>query len=227
MAKTDLILKKAELFERFAVYGNRKNFLKAIAQTSEYYEEFANMEKAFRQNSVIAKNIINKVYPDLSAADFETPEQALNMIEKTVAMHGDKFSNEDMSALVSARNNISNFMAQKSRYQQTFSQQFGDVKEAPVSKPEELPVAKKPSQSVTALINFYAAQVQAGMAKSDAKLLDMYVSKLENAVEKAMLSKSISSEKYNQLLDLIRQAKNKEGDLAAIELDKIRGNPYV
>jgi len=219
MAKTDLILKKAKLFERLAAYGRRQDFLKALAQTPEYYKDFSQMESAFRQNASMAKNVINKIYPSLVDEDFATPKQALNMIEKTLAMHADKFSNSDKSTLATARSNISNFIAQKDQYQQLFNQQVDE--KSPTYKPEDFPVAKKPTQSVAALVNFYAAQVQAGMAKSNANLLDMYVPKLENALQKAMLSREISSEKYNQLLDLIRAAKNKEGDLASEELDRM------
>lgn len=88
--------------------------------------------------------------------------------------------------------------------------------------PERITSKPSASQSANSLVNFYAAQVQAGIAKSDANLLDRYVPKLENAVQKAMLSKAITSDKYNQLMDLVRQAKRKEGDLAGAELDRMQ-----
>lgn len=39
MKKVDLILKKAELFERLSVYGDRKSFLAALAQDNASYED--------------------------------------------------------------------------------------------------------------------------------------------------------------------------------------------
>ena len=75
MKKAEVILKKAALFERLALYGNKKEFLKALAQhPAEWRQDFDKL-------LAYAKRAIRQITPDLESKHPNDAHMAVLLIQ--------------------------------------------------------------------------------------------------------------------------------------------------
>jgi peptidoglycan hydrolase-like protein with peptidoglycan-binding domain len=97
MVDTKAILKKAELFEKLALYGDRKSFLQALAQSQdEYGYELNPMEPGFAGELPSSRIVGNK---PLSYPEQESKEKHSTKVYKSIA-HGSPINPQLQKALI-------------------------------------------------------------------------------------------------------------------------------
>jgi len=179
MKKAELILKKAALFERLALNGDKRDFLKAIAQTTanDFNDNFQQLIRATKQALAMVPRELQSSQEAMYASvllqgepDMDKVKTAIDSLTKIVPWMK---SNPTGNSLVQRYNTVRASWTLPEGTPTATDQLVG----APASKANS-------AQSIDSLFNFYYAKLQEAKKSSDSATAQSYVSKMEKVVNK-------------------------------------------
>lgn len=148
MKKAEVILKKAALFERLALYGNRKEFLKALAQDPTQWSA------QFKQLLNYAKETIRQMDPALKSSNPNDAKMATLLIENANNI-------DDIGKAIPYMKKVIPWMQGPNNFEKVYAQVKGnwtlpevpEVKETPVTMPaghatKPIPTTKPQRESI-------------------------------------------------------------------------------
>jgi len=209
MSKVDIILKKADLFERFSISGKRLDFLKSLASEPINFpdNELASVlssvvnvcsiiVKKFRddKNVIDVINELEKQYNDLqsnSVTNLISEEEAnkksldlnskLSSIRESLNQLSSRGIGADNNLLDQAKHNTQNAIGAISTFR---NKKRLDISNSPVIVHPAGTAGVTGAQPTTALFNFYYAKLQEGLKKPDLKVMFAYLPKMQKLVDK-------------------------------------------
>ena len=217
MAKTDLILKKAAFFEKLALYGDKKSFLKAMGQGAifEFQKAKGEYDVAIKQlnqaAAVLGRSAFFDKDTDVSVALKELEEIRNELNSKTQTMDPGEWKrarNYYFNALTGVRKYAdfikSYRMNQKPIVDQDILEPTYETMKGRNPDLFTMPEESVPS-SKTALFDYYFAQLETAISKPDMTAIAKYERLLQREIEKSLVSGAVSSERVNAAYDLIQQ----------------------
>lgn len=233
MAKTDLILKKAAFFEKLALYGDKKSFLKAVGQNASMdILHFRNTKYsgAMSQLNKLSQILSGAQVPGIYGTNFnaqtsvEEAQAQINKIQRVIRSLNDKnLYAKAIRAITDITDVIDEYKKKIEKYRQQIPVD-PDYPEAPdftIAPEEELitweglktpdlpELEPKTPTSKRSLFDWYKSQLQNAINKPDLNMIIKYMPLLKNEI-----SKNTAGLGFKELYDantLIEQAEKTIG----------------